>query len=218
MYFETIPLLQIQQVQLTFYFVFMSLLSIIFLSFLTILGKVYEDKNLEPFVTYSYKIQAFNDEGNASSRYSFISIILPSTPCCKFTFNLFNVRSTEADLVWSIPEKLNGLEPFYFIGVYTKIDISKPVTESNLIFQKNSSLELKHFDLMKTKLLSNSELETKIERLLPYTQYYISVKTCNRDLQDGKNLFCLTGMPKNIVRNSFEDSFYSLVTSQDRYK
>jgi len=168
-------------------------------------------------VTYSYKIQAFNDEGNASSRYSFISIILPSTPCCQFTFNLFNVRSTEADLVWTIPEKLNGLEPFYLIAVYTKIDISKPVSEANLIFQKNSSLELKHFELMKEKLSSNNELETKIERLLPYTQYYISVKTCNRDLQDAKKLFCLTGMPKNNIRNSFESTLYSLVTSQDRY-
>lgn len=167
-------------------------------------------------MTYSYKIQAFNDEGNASSRYSFISIILPSTPCCQFTFNLFNVRSTEADLVWSIPEKLNGLEPFYLISVFTKNDISKPVTESNLIFQKNSSLELKHFDLMKTKLLSSKEFETKIERLLPYTQYYISVKTCNRDLQDANILFCLTGMPRNTTKNSFEDTFYSLVTSQDR--
>ena len=122
------------------------------------------------------------------------------------------MRSTEADLVWSIPEKLNGLEPFYLVEVYTKIDISKPVIQSNLAFQKNSSLELKHSEIIKSKLTPNNELETKIERLLPYTQYYISVKTCNRDLRASEVLFCLNGMPKNN-----ESSFYSLVTSQDRY-
>ena len=126
------------------------------------------------------------------------------------------MRSTEADVNWTIPEKLNGLDPVYLISVYKKKNISLPLVSSNLVEETNSSLELKHNLLILTKQSSNNELDAKIENLLPYTQYFITVKTCNHDLRQPGVIYCLNGTSKVSSNVTFEKNFYKLVTSQDR--
>ena len=115
-----------------------------------------------------------------------------------------------------MPEKLNGLDPVYLISVYKKANISRPLIFSNLIEETNSSLELNHNLIIKTKESSNNDLVARIENLTPYTQYFIAVKTCNRDLRLKGVIYCLNGTSKISSNDTFEKNFFKLVTSQDR--
>ena len=178
-------------------------------------ARTFRDNNLLPFVIYSYKVQSFNDQGNTTSRTSLISIILPTKPCCTFEYSIPNIRPTQIDVAWSIPEKLNGLDLIYFVSVYRKINITRPLIISNIVEQTSSSVQLKHNDLV--KLSSNGYLEAKIESLIAYTQYLITIKACNRDLKTPDLFYCLNGLPKSNTSVTLgNDSFIQFVTSQDR--
>ncbi|CAF0916506.1 unnamed protein product, partial [Brachionus calyciflorus] len=177
--------------------------------------KSFEDTKLEPFTIYSYRIESYNDEGSTSSRLQYITIGLPSQPCCKFTYRLSNIRSTQADILWTQPERLNGMNPLYLIRVYYKLDPNKPInsfTLDNLNEQINSSLIIQHNNLS----MSNN-LQARITNLNPYTFYLANIKACNRDLNDPNRLYCLDGIPESSTKNLPNlNNYTSFITSQDK--
>jgi hypothetical protein len=169
---------------------------------------------VQPFVIYSYKIQAFNDEGSTISKPSFISINIPIQPCCRFTFRLFNIRSTQFDITWTIPERLNGLDVLYFINVYRKID---PFSSGllDLIKENTSSVILEHNVLLKqSKSQTGESFTAEISNLVSYTQYYLEVRACNRDFNDKSVFYCLKGTA--MEANTPVETLARFFTSQDK--
>ncbi len=185
------------------------------------LGQNFEDRNVIPFVNYAYKVQSFNDEGNASSKFSYLTIIAPSFPCCNFTFRLFNIRSSRIDIIWTLPIKNNGLNMTYFIRVFKRIDYFRPITINNLVERTDLNIELSHNELMKSRSIENNHLTYKMNNLMPYSQYFLSMKACNRDLNDTKKFYCLDGVPELNQTSSLEkiedlNNTVEFLTSQDR--
>ena len=58
------------------------------------------------------------------------------------------------------------------------------------------SVELAHNDLLKSEPPENNYFTYRMVNLQPYTQYFINIKACNRDLNDTKKLYCLDGTPE----------------------
>lgn len=162
-----------------------------------------------PFTVYSYRIESFNDQGSTSSRSQNIKITLPTQPCCNFTFQLVNIRSSQVQVIWSVPERLNGLAPFYSIKVYSKKNpnlSSNPIDLDNLVEWTNSSKIVDHVQP------SASILQSTITSLNAYSRYFLSIKACNRDLNNPNILYCLQGDPQTHSASRF----ISFITSQSR--
>lgn len=164
---------------------------------------------MEPFTIYSYRIESYNDQGNTSSRIALVTITFPSRPCCNFTFRLFNIRSSTVEILWTQPQKLNGLNLLYFIKIYQKLDLTKANSLNNIREQENSSVTLEH-----TKLTSENGLfRQTIQNLFAYKSYLITIRACNRDLTDLTKLYCIEGTPSTPTDFS---NFIFFITSQDR--
>ncbi len=190
-----------------------------FISFYFQKARLFEDSSVRPFEVYSYKVQAFNDEGSTISRAAFVSIVLPTNPCCTFHFFYSNTRSTSVDMIWSEPEKKNGLNMSYLIKVYQSLDPTlnaNSISLSNLVEQQNSSVQLFHNFLVDNGFLTNNNFEYTLSNLFPYTKYFISIDACNRDLRNETRLFCLKGTVKSNTNSSKNMNFIELVTSQDK--
>jgi hypothetical protein len=148
------------------------------------------------------------------SKPSFISINIPIQPCCRFSFRLFNIRSTQFDITWTIPERLNGLDVLYFINVYSKIDPFSPGV-NDLIKENTSSVVLEHNVLIKqSKSQTGESFTATISNLVSYTQYYLEVRACNRDYNDKNVFYCLKGTA--IEANTPVPTLARFFTSQDK--
>ena len=110
---------------------------------------------------------------------------------------------------WSVPERLNGLSPFYSIKVYSKKNASlpsNPVDVTNLVEWTNSSKLVDHVQS------SSGQLQTTITDLNAYSHYLIELKACNRDLNNPTTLYCLQGVPQTHSASQF----IIFITSQSR--
>ena len=180
-----------------------------------ILGNAFVDKTVLPFTLYAYKIQSFNNQGNTTSKYSFISITLPSAPCCRFEFKISNIRSRFLEIDWTQPAKLNGFDLTYFIHVYY---IADPLNTANSTEQNSSSVSLKQSQVLSTKSPLSKYFQHDIVNLNPYQLYSITINACNRDLQVNQ-YYCLSGTPaidSNFQSVKIKGNYIQFYTSQDR--
>lgn len=110
----------------------------------------------------------------------------------------------------------------YFIKVYKRIDYFRPLSLNNLAERTELSVELAHNDLLKSEPPENNYFTYRMVNLQPYTQYFINIKACNRDLNDTKKLYCLDGTPEINQTINIEKAGEGLnnsigfLTSQDR--
>ena len=148
----------------------------------------FKDNTVEPFTLYSYKIESYNNKGSTISKPAFITIKLPSYPCCRFEFKVSNIRAKLLEIKWRPPKKLNGFDTLYFIETYRQINKSQPITKNNLIKLDNSS------DIADLNGLVpfNGFFKYTIKNLEPYKQYLVSIKACNKDLTLDL-YYCLNG-------------------------
>lgn len=153
-------------------------------------------------MVYAYKIQSHNSAGSVTSRPSYVSISVPTSPCCIFTFSVFNVHSTYAQVVWNPPERLNGLSLVYFIDVFIANQTS-PLNQSSKVVP-HSSLTMNPSDLFVEQIIS----------LEPYTSYNLQMRACNQDLKNSSLFYCLNGTP--VDTKSPETGLVQFFTSQDR--
>lgn len=128
-------------------------------------------------------------------------IKLPSEPCCKFDFRITNIRSRSLAIRWIPPERPNGFDLVYFVKIYFKIDENKPITDENLLEQRNSTKAVPQSELV----LTNGAYETNIDSLRPYSQYLITIRACNKDLVTSE-YYCLNG------EFIFKVSLFSILT------
>lgn len=141
-----------------------------------------------------------------------------------FDYHLFNIRSLFVDIIWTIPERLNGLNLLYFIKVYVKVDKFKPELENNLVERANSSIVVEHNKLTPKKSSSSAGdynyFQYSINHLIPYTQYYVTIQACNQDLFDTVKFYCLAGIPKQFpntqIAQAGSNNYIQFITSQDK--
>ena len=187
--------------------------------FLDFVVKTFVDSNLFAFTVYSYKVQSFNDQGNITSKPSLVSITYPSAPCCQFEFKVFNIKARQSDLMWTRPEKLNGLNLFYYIKVYKNRNENNSTLDLEL--QPNSSTSVSHESLMKTKLPGDPYFQFTVTQLRPYSYYYLLIQACNQDLADPELLYCLNATAMTLSTfngssNGTANPFATFFTSQDK--
>ncbi len=151
-------------------------------------ARSFRDTGLDPFTVYSYKVASFNSEGSTVSRPTFVTIKLPTNPCCKFDFRISNVRSRSLEVQWIPPGRLNGLSPVYFINIYSLKNRTQPIADENLSVQPNSSIVVAQSDLSQV----DGVFSSSIVYLVPYSQYFITIRCCNKDLVND-TYYCLNG-------------------------
>jgi len=149
----------------------------------------FQDMNLDPFTVYSYKVASFNSEGNTVSRLTFVTIKLPTKPCCKFDFRISNIRSRSLEIQWIPPVKLNGMNPIYFINIYSLKNKTHSIVDENLSYQSSSSISVAQKDLIQ----EDGVFRSKIDKLMPYKNYLITISCCNKDLVN-EVYYCLNGL------------------------
>jgi hypothetical protein len=116
------------------------------------------------------------------------------------------------EVIWSIPQRLNGMNLLYFINVYRKNDQTKQGL-MDLIRENSSSIILEHNRLVQNNsIFANDLLNYIIVNLQPYTMYFLEVRACNRDLRNNQVLYCLDGTASEGIYLTFIRFF----TSQDR--
>ena len=118
------------------------------------------------------------------------SFILTSSgrPCCSFYFDTSIISARKVVLKWSIPEKLNGYNPIFYINV-------NAVNSKN----ENISLEVAYKSLVNDAALQNNEILYTINNLKPYSQYIVLIKVCN---QVPTETNCLVGSSGNNPTNN----------------
>ena len=94
------------------------------------------------------------------------------------------INSRRVVLKWSLPERLNGINPIFYLNLN-----HKPFNH----LEKNESISLgiSYKSLLNDDLIQNNEVIYTINELLPYSEYSIYIKACN---QESSATNCLVGL------------------------
>lgn len=65
-------------------------------------------------------------------------------------------------------------------------------------------------------MLINYFFKATINSLIAYTEYFVNIKACNRDLFDSIKFYCLEGIPQPQGVRINGDNYLEFITSQDR--
>jgi hypothetical protein len=136
---------------------------------------------------------------------------VPSKPCCKFEFKIDKVRSREAELVWTAPERPNGHNLFYSISL--KLESQPLSSMSRLNEENNLNFILYHDTFKRPSWYVDSQLYHTLKGLQPYTKYLANIQACNHDINDEKIFHCLNGTGVQLNTTS---AWLRLFTAQDK--